>query len=787
MHLRTGLFLTLFLFTLAAPRIKDLRVQDLSGIREVKYRHFLERRVKHNTIVKTIQELDKHRSKRSTFFTTGVKICPQEKMKDVLSSHRVYYKLRVCQEAIWEAFRIFLDRVPNSEEYKHWTYACQHGSLCLDEVAMNFSRTQEHIDMVARRVSEQKNIHEESKLSTPEGTATVKCEKTPSDLFTIPTDAEDHPASLVPQEVMLEEQVVEFSVTIAEPGYSDLILSDPTAPQFYDVTRNLHNMMVHVFEKLPGFKDLRILGFRLVELRSDDVSVRYAVVFQTNGEGHDEETVVTLEPGTGTVVYTNGQRLKDMVSKALSKETSLPVDIHTLSFEPDPIGSLHGELEATTFGTVLEEGIWHDKDFIPSVSVGVLEASTDTPGDLMVVPSSDSVTDSLIEASTASHKTETAPEEVTLSLFSEEVKKKVVDVTEKTIEEKQPEEQSLEKKTKVDETAVDSRKETTDLKESAEDSTEKILDIVEPPVVVTEKTVNKAESVDKTVKEGDLVVDGTKEMLDVKETAVDAKAEKLDIVETEDNVAESFPTVEPKGDEGPATTEVALEDRPEGDNYIYTNTEPLDVETFTNAIQSPTMPSSEDDNIQAEAEEVPSASILPVDPGASEGRETPQEDESREKDMDISNDDMQEDVDVEQVEEDGTENANNLDESGSGFEGPIESTAPPALRHMNTPLMATKEKAKEMVVFFSLRVTNMMFSEDLFDKSSPEYRSLENTFLELNQFSEAGDSPNPGASHSRTGRQRTLASIPVFPYWNHFFHASESVTYFFTNLTGNNF
>ncbi len=40
-------------------------------------------------------------------------------------------------------------------------------------------------------------------------------------------------------------------------------------------------------------------------------------------------------------------------------------------------------------------------------------------------------------------------------------------------------------------------------------------------------------------------------------------------------------------------------------------------------------------------------------------------------------------------------------------------------------------QAKELVVFFSLRVTNLMFSEDLFNKSSPEYKSLENTFLEL--------------------------------------------------------
>lgn len=76
------------------------------------------------------------------------------------------------------------------------------------------------------------------------------------------------------------------------------------------------------------------------------------------------------------------------------------------------------------------------------------------------------------------------------------------------------------------------------------------------------------------------------------------------------------------------------------------------------------------------------------------------------------------------------------EESGSGFasesdERPYESTAAPSLRQVSTPLMAAVEKSKELVVFFSLRVTNMMFSDDLFNKSSPEYKSLENTFLEL--------------------------------------------------------
>uniref|UniRef100_A0A7N8YD96 Uncharacterized protein n=1 Tax=Mastacembelus armatus TaxID=205130 RepID=A0A7N8YD96_9TELE len=55
-----------------------------------------------------------------------------------------------CQEAVWEAFRIFLDRVPNSEEYRAWVYTCQRENLCMDDLAQNFSSSQEHLEMVAR-------------------------------------------------------------------------------------------------------------------------------------------------------------------------------------------------------------------------------------------------------------------------------------------------------------------------------------------------------------------------------------------------------------------------------------------------------------------------------------------------------------------------------------------------------------------------------------------------------------------------------------------------------------
>ncbi|KAL2081864.1 hypothetical protein ACEWY4_021682 [Coilia grayii] len=70
---------------------------------------------------------------------------------------------------------------------------------------------------------------------------------------------------------------------------------------------------------------------------------------------------------------------------------------------------------------------------------------------------------------------------------------------------------------------------------------------------------------------------------------------------------------------------------------------------------------------------------------------------------------------------------------GSGFseEPPFETTAAPPLIYVTTPSMTTASRGRELVVFFSLRVTNMLFSEELFNRSSDEYRTLENRFTEL--------------------------------------------------------
>lgn len=78
----------------ASSHLADHHDQDLSRLRDVKYRHFLEssRLIRHTTNVRALQE--GHRAKRSAVFHTGVRVCPQETMKEVIGSHRTYYKLR---------------------------------------------------------------------------------------------------------------------------------------------------------------------------------------------------------------------------------------------------------------------------------------------------------------------------------------------------------------------------------------------------------------------------------------------------------------------------------------------------------------------------------------------------------------------------------------------------------------------------------------------------------------------------------------------------------------------
>ncbi|XP_077394573.1 interphotoreceptor matrix proteoglycan 1-like isoform X2 [Festucalex cinctus] len=403
---------------LQSSQVKDIQHHGIFGLRDVKYRHFLEasRTTKYNSN----NAEDGHRRKRSTILTTGVKVCPQETVKAVIGSHRAYYKLRVCQEAIWEAFRIFLDRVPNTEEYRSWVYTCQHENLCMDDLAQNFSSSQEHLDMVARRVAEQAEL-EGVEMETPE--PGVECE--------LKTSTWTPPVILIPTEnVVIKEgpnmikenygeYIVEFNATIVDPSYIEL-LHDSQAADADDVTGEVTDKMLHALKKIQGFKEIRMLGFS-----SEDAVLHYAVVFDGDTELSDEP-----EPPDGQTNM-DAPKLRHLIVKALQKEPSLPLDIQSLTFEavttayPDAALSMYttgsGDVikvteEDTTpkfFPTVAAtENTFETTDEVPVAAAAEDASGGDPSGEMGDVITPATTAEAILEQGQEAEVKDTSPTEV---------------------------------------------------------------------------------------------------------------------------------------------------------------------------------------------------------------------------------------------------------------------------------------------------------------------------------------------------------------------------------------
>ncbi|KAF5896084.1 interphotoreceptor matrix proteoglycan 2-like, partial [Clarias magur] len=92
------------------------------------------------------------RMKRGILFPSGVKLCSQETVKQSLQNHLDYFHLRVCQETVWEAFKIFWDRLPKRDEYQLWIDRCQNGSISVFDIGRSFSQSAEHLAIITSRV-----------------------------------------------------------------------------------------------------------------------------------------------------------------------------------------------------------------------------------------------------------------------------------------------------------------------------------------------------------------------------------------------------------------------------------------------------------------------------------------------------------------------------------------------------------------------------------------------------------------------------------------------------------
>ncbi|NXS66898.1 IMPG1 protein, partial [Pandion haliaetus] len=314
--------------------------------------------------IRRIFDMAKHRTKRSSFFSTGVKVCPQESVKQILASHQAYYRLRVCQEAVWEAFRIFLDRIPDTSEYQSWVTACQRETFCIFDIGKNFSNSQEHLEIIQRRVKHRTFQERKDEIST-EKTGGKKLEDIPS-ISTGSPGTSLSPYAPVPNGTLLNEivndtktpvkelgtntvpelpmeQMVEFSVTLTDQEYT-AELNDPNSPQYQQLAAKFQLQMQKIFEKLPGFKEIHVLGFK-----SSSTIARYMVNFERGGSeikstaddispigsNKVENEKIPLSPKEEMEIPATKLTVTDLqqlVAIALHEDQSLPMDLGTLQF-----------------------------------------------------------------------------------------------------------------------------------------------------------------------------------------------------------------------------------------------------------------------------------------------------------------------------------------------------------------------------------------------------------------------------------------------------------------------
>ncbi|XP_075719805.1 interphotoreceptor matrix proteoglycan 1 [Rhinoderma darwinii] len=360
--------------------------------------------------MKRLFDLKRPRMKRSTVFPTGVKVCPQESVKQIIASHLAYYRLRVCQEAVWEAFRIFMDRIPQTLEYQTWVDACQQDSFCIFDIGKNFSSSQEHLDIIQQRAKDKRIPEKKDEMSTEAAFSPVIIEDPPvsttgfphsEPAFFVTTNdtllneiindtkpllKETEVTNLVPEQP--KQQIVEFTVTLNNQEFT-AELSDPNSPRYQELSTSFQLQMQKVFEKLPGFKEIQVLRFRQKKEKdgSDSIVVRYAVVFERGSS--ESKNTIDETPTIASNKVENGNNkeakemsytvieLQQMVAMALQDDRSLAVDLQTLMFSDDPdMSSDHVESDAHPPVTVVTSKMKTDNILIAKVPAGNPTAET---------------------------------------------------------------------------------------------------------------------------------------------------------------------------------------------------------------------------------------------------------------------------------------------------------------------------------------------------------------------------------------------------------------------------
>ncbi|NXE25427.1 IMPG2 protein, partial [Ardeotis kori] len=319
------------------------------------------------------EQVNKHlllRRKRSILFPSGVKICPDESVEQAIANHLKYFRLRVCQETVWEVFKTFWDRLPEREEYHTWMSLCEEGTMSIFEIGMNFSQSEEHRSLIIKQ--NLINLSHRVQLQflilflfSSGGTPTPASD---ADVTTLRDAAANVPP---PHEISVEspaagtvheiedadttinneikkqdeklvrpvtEQMIEFSILIVGEKYSEE-LSDPAAVKRQLLSEQFISQIESVFEGLPGYKSIHVLDYSGVE-------VHYAVTFDGKAISNATWDLINLHSNkvednsfmgiedNPTVVYTISD-FRDYIVEILQKNALL--ENTSLSLDPNSL------------------------------------------------------------------------------------------------------------------------------------------------------------------------------------------------------------------------------------------------------------------------------------------------------------------------------------------------------------------------------------------------------------------------------------------------------------------
>ncbi|NXO21315.1 IMPG2 protein, partial [Cisticola juncidis] len=343
------------------------------------------------------------RRKRSILFPSGVKICPDESVEQAIANHLKYFRLRVCQETVWEVFKTFWDRLPEREEYNTWMGLCEEGMMSIFEMGTNFSQSEEHRSLIVKKLAYTKEAMGSS-------CADWSCGGTPTppldvDVTTLRDAAANVPP---PHEVSVQspagdtihehdnvdttinneikqqdeklvrpvtEQMIEFNILIVGEQYSEE-LKDPSAAEYQLLSERFISQIKSVFERLPGYKNIHVLDYSGVE-------VHYAVTFDGKAISNATWDLINLHSNkvednsfmgiedNPTVVYTISD-FRDYIAEVLQKNALL--GNASISLDPNSLQLtnvkeiLHPPSEDTSWITehpvVLERPEFDDSTFL---------------------------------------------------------------------------------------------------------------------------------------------------------------------------------------------------------------------------------------------------------------------------------------------------------------------------------------------------------------------------------------------------------------------------------------